>query len=143
MGLYASHFDKSKYLRAEDVKADKKFRIKSVTQDSFDRDGGVEKKLVIWFTNEPRGLVLNKTNNRTLRGAFGDDTDGWINQVIALFPTTTDFRGNTVPALRVRIPPPKQGAASSSNGAAQAKDPELEPAPAKSPDDDMGDEIPF
>ena len=32
-----------------------------------------EKKLVVWFTNDERGLVLNKTNNRTLRGAFGDD----------------------------------------------------------------------
>ena len=28
MALFATEFDKSKYLRAEDVKADKKFRIK-------------------------------------------------------------------------------------------------------------------
>jgi len=48
-----------------------------------------------------------------------------------------------VPALRVRIPPLKQAAAASTNSAAQAKDPELEPAPAKSPNDDTGDEIPF
>ena len=31
--------------------------------------------------------MLNKTNNRTLRGAFGDDTAGWADKVIAVFPT--------------------------------------------------------
>ena len=40
----------------------------------FEKDGKAEKKLVLWFTNDERGLVLNKTNNRTIRGAFGDDT---------------------------------------------------------------------
>ena len=85
MVLFASDFDKSKYLRAEDVKQDKKFRIKAVTEETFERDGNKEKKLVVWFTNDERGLVLNKTNNRTLRGAFGDDTAGWIDKVIVVF----------------------------------------------------------
>jgi hypothetical protein len=48
--------------------------------------------------------VLNKVNNRTIRGAYGDDTDGWKDKLIVLFPTTTDFGGKQVPALRVRIP---------------------------------------
>ena len=54
------------------------------------------------------GLPLNKTNNRVLRGAFGDPVDGWAGKIIVLFPTTADFRGKMVPGLRVRIPPPKQ-----------------------------------
>ena len=142
MALFASDFDKSKYLRADDVKADKKFRIKKVTEQQFDREGSKESKLVVWFSNDERGLVLNKTSNRTLRGAFGDDAELWAGKVIAIFPTTTDFRGKMVPALRVRIPPPKEVAAAASNGAAQA-DPD-EPAAVKSPPkDDMGDEIPF
>jgi hypothetical protein len=62
----------------------------------------------VWFTNDPRGLILNKTNNRTLRGAFGDPVAGWKNKIVVLFSTTTDNRGKMVPALRVRIPPPKQ-----------------------------------
>jgi hypothetical protein len=145
MALFASDFDKSKYLRAEDVKQDKKFRIRAVTQEAFEREGGGEKKLVLWFSNDDRGLVLNKSNNRTLRGAFDDDTSGWVGKVIAVFPTKTDFRGRMVNALRVRIPPPKEAAASASNGdgAAAATDPELEPAPVKSPSNDMDDEIPF
>ena len=64
----------------------------------------------MWFTNDERGLVLNKTNNRTLRGAFGDAVDGWVGNVIVVFSTMADNRGKMVPALRVRIPPPKQTA---------------------------------
>jgi hypothetical protein len=108
MVLLASEFDKSKYFRSEDIKQERKFRVKAVTEEILEQDGGKEKKLVLWFTNDDRGLVLNKTNNRTLRGAFGDDTANWINKVIAMFPVMTEFRGKMRPGLRVRIPPPKQ-----------------------------------
>ena len=146
MALYASEFDKSRYLKAADLKQDKKFRIKAVTEETFEREGGKERKLVVWFTNDERGLVLNRSNNRTLRGAFDDDTANWVGKVIAVFPTTTEFRGKMVPALRVRIPPPKQAAAAapSGNGAAQIADPEIEPDhPVKSPSNDINDDIPF
>ena len=72
------------------------------------QDGKAEKKLLVWFTNSEQGLPLNKTNLRTLQGAFGDDTADWKGKVIVIFPTMTDFRGKMAPALRVRIPPPKQ-----------------------------------
>ena len=65
--------------------------------------------MCVWFTNDPRGLVLNKTNNRTLRGAFGDNCAGWKEKIIVVYPTTDEFRGRMVPVLRVRIPPPKEG----------------------------------
>jgi hypothetical protein len=64
--VLASDFDKSKYLRAEDLKSEKKFRIKSWTVEVLGTGKDKEKKLVVWFTNDERGLVLNKTNNRTL-----------------------------------------------------------------------------
>src|SRR6187551_1670164 len=127
MPIFASDYDKSKYLRAEDIKRDTKFRIKAVTEELFEKDGKAEKKLVCWFTNDERGLVLNKTNNRTIRGAFGDDTADWIGKIIAVFPMMADFRGKMTPALRVRIPPPKQATPAaapqkpvSGNGAAAA-----------------------
>ena len=74
--------------------------------------------------------MLNKTNNRTLRGAFGDAADGWVGKIIVVFPTMADFRGKMGPALRVRIPPPKQASGRaappssqrpSGNGAAAAR----------------------
>ena len=128
MVLLASNFDKSKYLKAADLDKEKKFRIKSATDEVVGIGDDKEHRLVLWFTNDERGLVLNRTNIRTLREAFGDVVDSWIGKVIAVYPTSVDFRGKLVPALRVRIPPPKQPAAatspqpaSSGNGAAQQR----------------------
>ena len=111
--------------------------------------------------------MLNKTNNRTIRGAFGDDTADWIGKIIVVFPTMTDFRGKMTPALRVRIPPPKQataaaaaagdvrqwcssatpqrrcGSSAACRGGAAAVDPELEPDPVKPIRDELDDDIPW
>jgi hypothetical protein len=151
--LLASDFDKSKYLRAADLEGEKKFRIKAVTSNELtDKKGNKETKLIVWFTNDERGLVLNKTNNRTLRGAFGDNTADWANKVIVMFSM---MASNNEMGLRVRIPPPKKSAG---NGAAVVAappppavtppsvapvDPELEPDPKLSAAEEMDDEIPF
>ena len=124
MVLLASEFDKSKYLRAEDLKAEKKFRIKAVTVEVVGNGRKEEEKLVVWFTNDKRGLVLNKTNNRTLRGAFGDDTSAWPNRIIVVFPTMVDMRGKMTPALRVRMPAPKQTGTAGNGQAAAAPPPQ-------------------
>ena len=169
MELLASAYDKSKYLRAEDLKRDTKFRIKAVTEEVFEKDGKPERKPVLWFTTDHRGLVLNKTNNRTIRGAFGDPFANWIGKIIVVFPMVAEFRGKMTPALRVRIPPPKQAShqpaapqqpVMSGNGAAAAPlaaapaappaaaalaavDPELEPDPVKPIREELDDEIPW
>ena len=163
MVLLASDYDKSKYLKAEDIKGDRKFRIKEVGPEEV--GDKKEIKLVVRFTNDDRGLVLNKTNNRVLRGAFGDDTALWIGKIIVIFTMLVDNRGKMTLGLRVRIPPPKQSAATaeppqqpvkSGNGAAATPaaatakpaasavhDPELEPDPVKSIKEEMDDEIPW
>ena len=165
MVLLASDYDKSRYLKANDLEREKKFRIKGVTEEEFedDRNKKKEKKLVVWFTNDERGLVLNKVNNRSIRGAYGDDTTNWSGKIIVIFPTLADNRGKMTPALRVRIPPPKQLTATaappqqpSGNGAAAplapaaapAKaappaDPELEPDPVKPIREELDDDIPW
>jgi hypothetical protein len=107
MVLLASSYDQSRFLKAEDLKAEKKFKIKNVTEEEVGIGKDKERKLVVWFTNGARGLVLNRVNNRTIRGAFGDDTANWPGKIIIVFPTVADFRGEMKPALRVRIPPPK------------------------------------
>jgi hypothetical protein len=143
MVLLASAYDQSKFFKAEDLPAEKKFRIKSVTEEEVGIGKDKERKLVVWFTNDARGLVLNRVNNRTIRGAFGDTCDSWTGKVVVLFPTMAEFRGAMKPALRVRIPPPK------GNGA-MVKAPE--PPPSSPPPstaavsadvDEMDDEIPF
>ena len=109
--LLASAYDQSKYFKAADIPQEKKLRIKDVTEEEIGVGRDKERKLCVWFTNDTRGLVLNRTNNRTLRGAFGDACDGWKGKIIVVFPTRDDFRGRMVPVLRVRIPSPKQPAA--------------------------------
>jgi hypothetical protein len=74
MALLASDFDQSRFLKAADVPAPRKFRIKNATVENIKKDE--ERKLVVWLTNDKRGLVLNKTNNRILRAKFGDDSTG-------------------------------------------------------------------
>ena len=95
------------------------------SEDLKNRKTGIpDKKLIVWFTNDEKGLILNKTNLRTLQGAFGDDTTKWNNKIIVIYPMMTELG----PGLRVRIPPPKQAAAApkqsapapTGNGAAAA-----------------------
>jgi hypothetical protein len=142
MVLLASTYDQSRFFKAADLEADKKLRIKTVTEELVGVGAEQQKKLVVWFTNDERGLVLNKTNNRTLRGAFGDDTAGWAAKIIVLFPSTVDLRGKMVPSLRVRIPPPKQ--ATAGNGAKPVEPAQPLVMPAVQPiADDLNDEVPW
>jgi hypothetical protein len=123
MVILASTYDKSRFLRADELSGEKKLRIKSVTEETVGAGAERETKLVVWFTNTERGLVLNRLNNRTLRGAFGDDTAGWVGKVIIIFPMQVEMRGKMVPGLRVRIPPPKHAAGNGQIVAAQPKPP--------------------
>jgi hypothetical protein len=105
MVLLASSYDQSRFLSAADLQRERKFRIKEVTEETVGEKQ--EKKLVVWFTNHAKGLVLNKTNNRTIRGTFGDNVSGWIGKIIIVFPTHADFRGKLTPALRVSTTSPE------------------------------------
>jgi len=143
MVLLASNYDQSRFLKAADLPGEKKFRIKSVTEEEVGVGKDKERKLVVWFTNDARGLVLNRVNNRTIRGAFGDTCESWAGKIIIAFPTMAEFRGEMKPALRVRIPPPKQGTAGNGQTVKPATPP---PASAINPaetdvDDDLNDEI--
>ena len=132
MVLLASAFDQSRYFKAAGVQAEKKLRIKEASVEEIGVGQDKEKKLVLSFDNDPRRLVLNKTNIRILQAAFGDDCAGWKGKIIFVFPTTAEFQGRMVPALRVRIPPPKEG-----KGQTVAAKPKL---PAPPPDTELLDD---
>jgi hypothetical protein len=125
-------------------------RIKTVTAEMVNDRSGQVQKLVVWFTNHDKGLVLNKTNNRALRGKYGDDTAEWVNKLITLFTIYTEVNGKPVQGLRVGFPPPKQQASGNGQTAPTrpapqptAEAPATRPIPAAEPDDDdMNDEIP-
>jgi hypothetical protein len=136
MVLLASDFDRSKYLRASDLDGEEeaRFKIKHVSEETVGQGTNQERKLVVWFTNDQRGLVLNKTNIRTLLPAFGDDTAAWVGKIIIIYRDETHMAGKRVPCLRVRIPAPK--------AAAEAKpEPKSKPPLKDELDDDIPDNL--
>jgi hypothetical protein len=149
MVLLASSYDQSKFFRAEDLKEEKLLKIKGATEEMVGQGADQEKKLVVWFTNSKKGLPLNRTNNRTIRGAYGDDTAGWPGKIITVFPTQAPFRGNMVGALRVRIPPKENPRITTGPQATKPAKAAAMPAPAPEPeleqdlDLDSDDEIEF
>jgi hypothetical protein len=143
MVLLASSFDQSRFLSAADLAQEKKLRIRAVTVEIVRGNSGQEQKPVVWFTNHKKGLVLNVTNNRTLRAALGDDMEKWKDAIIIVFPTHTDFAGKTVGALRVRIPPPKQATAGNGAKPEAVKETLDAASPKPSLKDDLDDEINF
>lgn len=117
----------SKYLKAADLQGKNvKVTIKLVNIEKI----GDDHKLVLYFEGADKGMVCNKTNAKKIASAYGDETDEWPGNDIVLYEAEVDFQGDTVPAIRVRIP--------TKPIVATAK-----PATAPVQRDDMDDEIPF
>ena len=71
-----------------------------------DVGGDGEQKPVLYFEGHEKGLVLNKTNaNAIVEIADTADYTEWPGVQILLFATTTEFRGKTVPCIRITAPP--------------------------------------
>lgn len=95
----------SKWLSAADLDdSDMTLTIRKVSQEEITK---TEDKWVVWFDEATKGMVLNKTNTKTISLLLGMDTDDWIGRQITLFPTEVDFQGDTVMAIRVRKKLPK------------------------------------
>jgi hypothetical protein len=122
----------SKFLKAADLQ-DRPVTLIMSRVDMEKVVDGEEEKPVLYFTKAKKGLVLNKTNNKVIMAAYGDDSDLWEGHPLVLFPAMVDFRGDTVEAIRVRVPKP-----------AAAPKPAPEPiSEVNPPPHDMDDDIPF
>lgn len=132
----------SKYLKAADLQgAAVKVKISNVLSE----DIGGDRKLIMHFAGKNKGMVLNKTNARTIADVYGDDTDQWIGADIEVFAMKVDFQGRMVDGLRVRIP---RQATARAQVAPNARDREMAsaneaPPPVDTYDDGLDDEIPF
>lgn len=97
----------SKYLKADDLPPEGMLvEIQSLEIEEIGRDKS--KKPVLYFADQTKGMVLNKTNAKAIGKLYGDDTDDWIGQSILLMSAQVDFQGDVVDAIRVRMPPPKK-----------------------------------
>lgn len=107
---FRSMYD-SNYLYAFDLKGrDVTVTIKSVAAAKVrNADKKEQKKPIVFFreSKDPRGLVLCKTNGKTVAAMYGNDTDAWIGKRVTLFATNVDAFGQTVEAIRIRPMIPK------------------------------------
>ncbi len=96
----------SKFLSAADLDNDTTLTVYSVEMAELkDRNGAPEHKPAINFSEVEKGLILNKTNWKTIEKLYGAESDDWVGEKITLFATEVDFRGETVMAIRVRLNP--------------------------------------
>jgi hypothetical protein len=92
----------SNYLKVADLQGRRlAVEIKEVSFEEV----GEDKKLVCYFKDKNKGLVLNKTNASTIEEITGsDDTDNWPGTMIVLKPAKVDFQGKRVDAIRIDYP---------------------------------------
>jgi hypothetical protein len=96
----------SKYFKAADLNGKPiDLVIKSAAVETLkNMQGGNESKLVLGFINQPKCLVVNRTNYDAIANIHGDETDDWVGKKIQLYPDKAHVGGRTVDAVRVRAP---------------------------------------
>lgn len=126
----------SNYLKAEDLKGkEPNVTISHVSMEKM----GDDNKMVLYFRNSEKGMVLNKTNAMNIAAWYGPETDDWEGKRVKLVVAWVDFQGRSVQALRVR--PADNGNGQSApmvTSGGQRNAPPSQPAHA-----DLDDEIPF
>ena len=102
----------SKWLKADDLPPNIDIVLTIIKCDMVNvgQEDNPEVKPVIWFHGKEKGMVLNVTNANAIGRIHGDDTDDWINKDIAIFRSQTDFRGSSVPCIRVKLDAPAAAA---------------------------------
>lgn len=87
--------------------------IKRVVPEEVERQDRKTKRMgkvtayIVYFEKARKGLLLNKTNAKTVAKLYGDESDGWVGHPITLFPTVVQAFGEQADAVRVedRRPP--------------------------------------
>jgi len=101
----------SKYLKAADLgDSDRTVTIAKIDIEDIGKGKEQELKPVLYFNETKKGLVLNKTNSKTIKSLHGPETDAWVGKQITLFTTEVDFAGDQILAIRVRLRVSKQAA---------------------------------
>jgi hypothetical protein len=143
--LYAGRYLKSADLDLRSPTDTLPVTIKSTAVEEVGQDR--EERLVVTFEKRFHGkvkpLILNASNYKTLRTAFGADVKAWIDEIVELYIVPTFFNGEHREGIRLRVPTQAQRAA-----AQQAQRPPKvqrasePPAPATAPDEpDLNDDI--
>jgi hypothetical protein len=93
----------SRYLTSEDCDPAIMVTVKKVTIEEVGQKK--DRRPIVFFHEVEKGLVANKTNFAAIAKASGhDDTDRWNGTKVQLIKSETNFAGEIVPCIRVKIP---------------------------------------
>lgn len=92
----------SNYLKASDLAGNQV--VVTIDRVEFELVGRErEEKAVVYFLGKTKGVVLNKTNAKKITEIAGSAlTEEWHGVAIVLFPTETEFGGETVECIRIK-----------------------------------------
>lgn len=109
MGQHWRELFDSEYLGAWDIDGDVVATIAKVQAGTVGGHQGKakSKKALIRLKEFDKPLIANKTNAKAIAGMYGNDTTQWIGKRITMYPTETQFGGETVDCIRVRPTPPR------------------------------------
>jgi len=101
--MKASEAFPSNWLKATDIDAEVGaiLTIAGYEMKDIGTEDDKERKPVLSFEEVDKELVLNRTNNNTLIGLFGDETDDWIGRKVKLAVVDASYRGKVGPAIRI------------------------------------------
>ena len=98
----------SKYLKASDLpeEGSQQFTIERIEIEEVGQEK--TRKPVIYFEEDNKGLVCNKTNARTIAKVLGTEQfEEWAGKKINLYRAEVDFQGEMIEAIRVKLRVPK------------------------------------
>ena len=124
MAHYKSMFDATDMLFAHDL-GGREVTVeiaKVYAGDLVGEKGRKTRKPFLVFKGKTgeKKLAVNKTNGKTIAKLYGTDTNDWVGKLVTLFPTTTDFGGETVDCIRIKPSVPTRGTASAAPATTQA-----------------------
>jgi hypothetical protein len=95
----------SKFLGAVDL-GDKKIRariVKVQKEKMRQQSGGERPKLVVYFANLDKPMVLNATNKNVLVDVLGRNPATWKGVEVGLFTVPTQYQGKPTRGLRLTV----------------------------------------
>lgn len=80
---------------------------RTCTEEVMSTTGKKEQCFVAYFKNEPKPMILNKTNCKTIEKLYGPIIESWIGKSIIIESKKVKAFGEVVDALRVKHAEPK------------------------------------
>ena len=96
----------SKYVKATDLRGKDHSVVIYGVEEKVKVGRDEDEVTVLYFKGRKKGMILNRTNARTISSIHGPETDNWGDKAITLYSTEVEFGGNTTLGIRVRLTAP-------------------------------------